>query len=67
MPRRIHKALLTWLDPIDVTMATEHQDVLCLNFALFLCLANASGGDVAALVRAVEELRTSGRWRGLGH
>jgi len=57
MPTQVHKALLTWLDPIDLTMGTEHENVLSLNFALFLCLANASGGDVRAMARAVRELR----------
>ena len=56
-PGRVHMALLTWLDPIDVTMDTPDEDILCLNFATFLWLAHASAGDVQALAAATWELR----------
>lgn len=56
-PSRVHIALLTWLDPIDVTMGTPHENVLSMNFATFLWLAHASAGDVRALAAATRELR----------
>jgi hypothetical protein len=56
-PVIIHKSLLTWVDPIDVTMGTDNEEVLSLNFAMFLSLCHASGGDVKAMVRSAHELR----------
>jgi hypothetical protein len=56
-PIRVHMALLTWLDPIDLTMGTSEEDILSLNFATFLWLVHASAGDVQALVTAIRELR----------
>jgi hypothetical protein len=50
-------ALLTWLDPIDVTMGTPDEDILSLNFATFLWLVRASAGDVQAFAVATRELR----------
>lgn len=56
-PKSIHKVLLTWLEPVDLTMGTEHESIMCLNFATFLALVNASGGNVKALAKTVHELR----------
>jgi hypothetical protein len=56
-PDRVHLALLTWLDPIDLTVGTPDEDILSLNFATFLWLAHASAGDVQALATSIRELR----------
>lgn len=56
-PSRVHMAILTWFDPIDVTMETPHEDILSLNFATFLWLVRVSGGDVGALTASTWELR----------
>jgi hypothetical protein len=56
-PDRVHLALLTWLDPIDLTVGTPDEDILSLNFATFLWLAHASAGDVQALAISIRELR----------
>jgi hypothetical protein len=56
-PTRVHMALLTWFDPIDVTMGIPDEEILSLNFATFLWLAHASAGDVQALAAATSELR----------
>ena len=57
LPRRVHMALLTWFDPIDVTVDTPDEDILSLNFATFLWLAHASAGDVQMLAASTQELR----------
>ncbi|MBW3571809.1 MAG: hypothetical protein KY467_11945 [Gemmatimonadetes bacterium] len=56
-PDRVHLALLTWLDPIDMTIGTPDEDILSLNFATFLWLAHASAGDVQMLATSIRELR----------
>lgn len=56
-PASVHKALLTWLDPVDLTMGTPHEAIMSLNFALFLCLVHTSRGDIPAMTKAVHELR----------
>lgn len=56
-PARVHKALLTWLDPIDLTMGTQHEETISLNFASFLCMVHLSAGDIAAMTKSVHELR----------
>lgn len=56
-PIRVHLAVLTWLDPIDLTMQTADEDILSLNFATFLWLAQQSGGNVQLLAAAIHELR----------
>jgi len=56
-PPRVHKALLTWLDPVDLTMGTQHEAIFSLNFASFLCLVHASGGGVPAMTKCIHELR----------
>jgi len=56
-PKCVHMALLTWLDPIDVTMGTPDEDILSLNFATFLWLVRACAGDVQAFAVATRELR----------
>lgn len=56
-PEAVHKVLLTWLDPVDLTMGTEYEEVMCMNFSIFLCLIHASHGNVQAVATAVRELR----------
>jgi hypothetical protein len=56
-PIQVHGALLTWIDPIDLTVGTEDEDLLSLNFATFRYLFHRSGGDLAGMVHAVSELR----------
>ena len=56
-PEEVDLALLTWVDPIDLTVGTADQDILSLNFATFKYLFRSSGGDLGALLRAVRELR----------
>jgi hypothetical protein len=56
-PEKVDLALLTWIDPIDLTVGTADQDILSLNFATFKYLFRSSGSDLGALVRAVRELR----------
>lgn len=56
-PARVHKALLTWIDPIDLTMGTQHEEIISLNFAFILCLIHASGGDIPVMTRSIHELR----------
>lgn len=56
-PEQVDLALLTWVDPIDLTVGTANQDILSLNFATFKYLFSSSGGNIGALVRAVRELR----------
>ncbi|WP_041262800.1 hypothetical protein [Citrifermentans bemidjiense] len=56
-PSRVHMALLTWFDPIDITMETPDEDILSLNFATFLWLVQESVGDVQMLAVAISELR----------
>lgn len=56
-PKAVHKVLLTWLDPVDLTMGTEHEEIMCMNFSIFLALVHSSAGDLRALATAVHELR----------
>lgn len=56
-PTRVHKALLTWLDPIDLTIGTQHEAIISLNFASFLCLVHSSGGDFPSMTKSIHELR----------
>ncbi|NYT79805.1 hypothetical protein H0A71_22825 [Alcaligenaceae bacterium] len=56
-PKAVHKVLLTWLDPVDLTMGTEYEEVMCLNFSIFIYLIHASQGNVQAVATVVRELR----------
>lgn len=56
-PKAVHKVLLTWLDPVDLTMGTVHEEVMCMNFAIFIGLIHASEGNVQAVATAAHELR----------
>lgn len=56
-PKTVHKVLLTWLDPVDLTMGTVHEDVMCMNFAIFIGLIHASEGNIQIAASAVRELR----------
>ena len=56
-PKAVHKVLLTWLDPVDLTMGTEYEEVMCMNFSIFICLIHASQGNVQEVATAVRELR----------
>ncbi|KZD21162.1 hypothetical protein [Tardiphaga robiniae] len=56
-PRRISKMLLTWFDPVDLTVGTIDEDILSLNFATFRYLLGVAKGDLDDLVRATRELR----------
>jgi hypothetical protein len=56
-PLHIGKALLTWLDAVDITMDTPHEDVLSLNFATLRYLYRRSAGNITAMVRSIKELR----------
>jgi hypothetical protein len=56
-PQRVHRVLLTWFDPIDITMGTPEEEVLSMNFATFIWLIRAAQGDVKAMAKSVIELR----------
>src|SRR2546427_360270 len=38
-------------------MGTEHEEVMCMNFSIFIGLIHASAGDMRAVTTAVRELR----------
>jgi hypothetical protein len=56
-PLRVSAALLTWFDPVDLTVGTPDEDILSLNFATFRYLLVESDGDIDQLCRANHELR----------
>jgi hypothetical protein len=56
-PLHIDKALLTWLDPVDLTMDTPHEEVLSLNFATLRYLYQRCNGNITNMVRSIKELR----------
>jgi hypothetical protein len=56
-PVHVHGALLTWLDPIDLTMGTADEDVFSLNFAMLRYVLKRARGDVSATMRSITELR----------
>jgi hypothetical protein len=56
-PLHIDKALLTWLDPVDLTMDTPYEDVLSLNFATLRYLYQRCNGNITSMVRCIKELR----------
>jgi len=57
IPSRIDVALLTWIDPIDLTVGSANEDVFSLNFETFCYLIRRSSGDLATMLRAITELR----------
>jgi hypothetical protein len=57
MPLHVDKALLTWLDPVDLTMDTPHEKILSVNFATLRYLYSRSNGNVTTMVRSIKELR----------
>jgi hypothetical protein len=56
-PTRVSGALLTWLDAVDLTVATPDEDILSLNFATLRYLVRRTAGNIDAIHRAVHELR----------
>lgn len=56
-PLRVSTGLLTWFDPVDLTVGTENEDILSLNFATFRLLLDQAKGDVDLLCRSARELR----------
>jgi hypothetical protein len=56
-PTRIDGALLTWFDPIDLTMGSTDEDLFSVNFATFRYMLRRSEGDLPVMLRAVTELR----------
>ena len=56
-PLHIDKALLNWLDPVDLTMDTPHEDVLSVNFATLGYLHSRSNGNITTMTRSIRELR----------
>jgi len=49
--------VLTWLDPVDLTMDTPHEEVLSLNFATLRYLHHRCKGNITTMVRSIKELR----------
>lgn len=56
-PLRVSTGLLTWFDPVDVTIGTRDENILSLNFATFRFLLDRAEGDVDLLFRTAQELR----------
>jgi hypothetical protein len=56
-PLRVSTGLLTWFDPVDVTVGTPYENVLSLNFATLRYLLDRAEGDVGLLCRTARELR----------
>ena len=56
-PLRVSTGLLTWFDPVDLTIGTQDQDILSLNFATFRLLLDQAEGNVDLLCRTTRELR----------
>ena len=56
-PLQISKILLTWFDPVDLTVGTIDEDILSLNFATFRYLLSVAEGDIDDFVRMTRELR----------
>ncbi|QCN96647.1 hypothetical protein D3093_14990 (plasmid) [Azospirillum argentinense] len=56
-PLKVSTGLLTWFDPVDLTIGTPDEDILSLNFATFRLLLDQSKGDVDLLCRTTWELR----------
>ena len=56
-PLRVSTGLLTWFDPVDLTIGTQDEDILSLNFATFRLLLDMAKGDLDLLCRTTRELR----------
>lgn len=56
-PKKIHFVLLTWFDSIDLTMGTDFEDVLSLNFCLLRFLVDKSNGNLELMANSINELR----------
>lgn len=56
-PLRVSGALLTWFDPVDLTVGTPDEDIFSLNFATFRHLVRGAAGDIDLLCRGVHDLR----------
>ncbi|KHT30177.1 hypothetical protein [Pectobacterium carotovorum] len=56
-PKKVHFALLTWFDSIDLTMETDNEDVLSLNFCLLRFLVDKSNGNLELMAKSIHELR----------
>ncbi|MCG3879461.1 hypothetical protein [Psychrobacter sp. Ps6] len=56
-PIKVHNMLLTWFDPIDLTIGTPDDDIFSLNFTILRMMLTLSEGDLELLTRSVHELR----------
>jgi hypothetical protein len=56
-PLRVSGVLLTWFDPVDLTVGTPDEDILSLNFATFRYLLRAAEGDLDQFYRSAHDLR----------
>lgn len=55
VPQSVSVCVLTWWDTFNPTLGTG-KPILCCNFATFLHIVSASGGDLAATTSAIREL-----------
>jgi len=58
-PLKVSAGLLTWFDPVDITIGTQDEDTLSLNFATFRLLLYHAEGNMDLLCRIVRELRNT--------
>ncbi|MDD5272231.1 MAG: hypothetical protein PHU14_05880 [Methylovulum sp.] len=56
-PKTIHYVLLTWFDAIDLTIGSEDEDILSLNFCLLRFLLDKSQGNLLLMAESINELR----------
>mgnify|MGYP003627772901 FL=1 len=56
-PKKMHFILLTWFDSVDLTMGTDYEDILSLNFCLLRYLIDKSNGNLELMANSVNELR----------
>lgn len=56
-PLGVSIALVTWFDPVDLTIDTPDEDILSLNFATLRALLGSAEGNVDVLCRSARELR----------
>lgn len=56
-PKKLHFALLTWFDAIDLTIGTDNEDVISLNFSLLRFLVDSSKGNLELMAKSIHELR----------
>ncbi|HBM9255833.1 TPA: hypothetical protein L0X66_000120 [Citrobacter freundii] len=57
LPKKTHLVLLTWFDSIDLTMGTDNEDVISLNFSQLRFLINKSNGNLETMAKSIHELR----------